>query len=231
MGLRQVCAHIDALPTTVAPHSRLRIFRGAPVKPLRISAMTAGLTATATVGAADDLIMTRSLHSAEDTINKLKRIVAERDLAVVARIGHAGGTEKIGKTLRPRSRHCRQPARRYPLAGACKTRSRARSQFKCAIGSTAPAIAATGLGTVRVSTRVPRKLRGRARRRRLCRAFTIVARGATSPLRRGTVPRRRRGAQAALPRASPAFAATGDGRPAAVQRCTRAAAGVAMKPR
>src|SRR5690606_40679750 len=59
--------------------------------------MTAGLTATATVGAADDLIMTRSLRGAEDMINKIKRIVAERDLAVFARIGHAGAPRRSAR--------------------------------------------------------------------------------------------------------------------------------------
>ena len=51
--------------------------------------------------AADGLIAVKSPHSAKDTMDKLEGIVKQRGLNVFARIDHAGGAIKIGKTLRP----------------------------------------------------------------------------------------------------------------------------------
>ena len=53
------------------------------------------------VFAADGLIAVKSPHSAKDTMDKLEGIVKQRGLNVFARIDHAGGAIKIGKTLRP----------------------------------------------------------------------------------------------------------------------------------
>lgn len=51
--------------------------------------------------AADGLIAVKSPHSAKDTMNRFEEIVKQRGLNVFARIDHAGGAAKIGKTLRP----------------------------------------------------------------------------------------------------------------------------------
>ena len=51
--------------------------------------------------AADGLIAVKSPYSAKDTMDKLEGIVKQRGLNVFARIDHAGGAIKIGKTLRP----------------------------------------------------------------------------------------------------------------------------------
>ena len=51
--------------------------------------------------AADGLIAVKSPHSAQVTMNRLEAIVKERGLTVFARIDHAGGAAKVGKTLRP----------------------------------------------------------------------------------------------------------------------------------
>ncbi len=50
---------------------------------------------------ADGLVSVTSPHTASVTMGKLEGIVKERGLAVFARIDHAAGAAKIGKTLRP----------------------------------------------------------------------------------------------------------------------------------
>jgi len=52
-------------------------------------------------GAADGLLAVRSPHSAKETMNRLEAIVKQRGLNVFARIDHAAGASKVGKTLRP----------------------------------------------------------------------------------------------------------------------------------
>lgn len=51
--------------------------------------------------AADGLVTVKSPHSAKDTMNRLEEIVKQRGITVFARIDHAAGAAKIGKTLRP----------------------------------------------------------------------------------------------------------------------------------
>jgi uncharacterized protein (DUF302 family) len=53
------------------------------------------------VQAADGLVAVKSPHSAQDTMNRLEATVKERGLNVFARIDHAAGAMKVGKTLRP----------------------------------------------------------------------------------------------------------------------------------
>ena len=51
--------------------------------------------------AADGLIALKSPHSAAATMNRLEDTVKQRGLTVFARIDHAAGAAKVGKTLRP----------------------------------------------------------------------------------------------------------------------------------
>ena len=51
--------------------------------------------------AADGLIDLKSPHNAKATMDRLEAVVKERGLNVFARIDHAAGASKIGKTLRP----------------------------------------------------------------------------------------------------------------------------------
>lgn len=51
--------------------------------------------------AADGLVALKSPHSAADTMNRLETAVKQRGLTVFARIDHAAGAAKVGKTLRP----------------------------------------------------------------------------------------------------------------------------------
>jgi uncharacterized protein (DUF302 family) len=68
---------------------------------MRLAAVLA-LLGQALVGhAADGLLALKSPHSATDTMNRLEATVKERGLTVFARIDHAAGAAKVGKTLRP----------------------------------------------------------------------------------------------------------------------------------
>ena len=51
--------------------------------------------------AADGLITFKSPYSAAETMNRFENLAKERGLSVFARIDHAAGAAKIGKTLRP----------------------------------------------------------------------------------------------------------------------------------
>ena len=51
--------------------------------------------------AADGLIAVRSPHTSKDTMDRLESVVKQRGLLVFARIDHAAGAMKVGKTLRP----------------------------------------------------------------------------------------------------------------------------------
>ncbi len=51
--------------------------------------------------AVDGLIVLKSPHSAQETMNRLEATVKQRGLNVFARIDHAAGAAKVGKALRP----------------------------------------------------------------------------------------------------------------------------------
>ncbi len=68
----------------------------------RFGVLIAGLVMSAGVWAqADGLVSVASPHTAAVTMNKLEATVKERGLNVFARIDHAAGATKVGKTLRP----------------------------------------------------------------------------------------------------------------------------------
>lgn len=58
-------------------------------------------TAASWAWAADGLIDLKSPHNAKTTMDRLEAQVKERNLNVFARIDHAAGASKVGKTLRP----------------------------------------------------------------------------------------------------------------------------------
>ena len=49
----------------------------------------------------EGVIMKRSAHSVEQTLDRLESILEERDVTVFNRIDHAAGAESIGESLRP----------------------------------------------------------------------------------------------------------------------------------
>jgi uncharacterized protein (DUF302 family) len=51
--------------------------------------------------AADGLVSLKSPHSAKATMDKLEGLFKQRGLTVFARIDHAAGAAKVGKSLRP----------------------------------------------------------------------------------------------------------------------------------
>jgi uncharacterized protein (DUF302 family) len=68
---------------------------------LRIAVSTALICHALVAQAADGLVAVKSPHSAADTMNRLEATVKQRGLTVFARIDHAAGAAKVGKTLRP----------------------------------------------------------------------------------------------------------------------------------
>ena len=49
----------------------------------------------------DGLLVIKSPYSARATMDKLETIIKDKELIVFARIDHAAGAAKVGKTLRP----------------------------------------------------------------------------------------------------------------------------------
>lgn len=71
---------------------------------MKIMRILVALTLTvlvSAVSAADGLIAVKSPYSAKDTMNRLEELVKQRSLNVFARIDHAAGASKVGKSLRP----------------------------------------------------------------------------------------------------------------------------------
>lgn len=53
------------------------------------------------VSAAEGLVALKSPYSVKETMNRLEEVVKLRGLNVFARVDHAAGAAKVGKTLRP----------------------------------------------------------------------------------------------------------------------------------
>ena len=64
--------------------------------------LAAGLSAALSVAAAaEGLVAVKSPYAAKATMDRLEDVVKQRGLNVFARIDHAAGAAKVGKTLRP----------------------------------------------------------------------------------------------------------------------------------
>ena len=59
------------------------------------------LLAGSWAGAADGLIAVKSPYGAEQTMSRFEDIAKQRGLTIFARVDHAAGAAKVGKTLRP----------------------------------------------------------------------------------------------------------------------------------
>jgi uncharacterized protein (DUF302 family) len=59
------------------------------------------LALSSAVLGADDLVAVKSPLTAKETMNRFEEIAKQRGLNIFARIDHAAGAAKIGKTLRP----------------------------------------------------------------------------------------------------------------------------------
>ena len=62
---------------------------------------TATTAATTAAVAADGLVALKSSYPAKETMNRFEENAKQRGLTVFARIDHAAGAAKVGKTLRP----------------------------------------------------------------------------------------------------------------------------------
>jgi uncharacterized protein (DUF302 family) len=71
------------------------------MNPLKLAAVLALAGSAGLAQAADGLVALKSPHDAADTMNRLEAAVKQRGLNVFARIDHASGAAKVGKTLRP----------------------------------------------------------------------------------------------------------------------------------
>lgn len=68
---------------------------------LKLTAAIALLGHALLAHSADGLVSVKSPHSAQETMNRREATVKQRGLNVFARIDHAAGAMKVGKTLRP----------------------------------------------------------------------------------------------------------------------------------
>ncbi|RMJ02087.1 camphor resistance protein CrcB [Marinobacter litoralis] len=71
------------------------------MKTFRSLAAVAVMLVSPIAFAADGLIALKSPYSAEETMDRLEAEVKARSLNVFARIDHAAGAQKIGKSMRP----------------------------------------------------------------------------------------------------------------------------------
>jgi uncharacterized protein (DUF302 family) len=71
------------------------------MRKLTLSILLVTLSTTMWAQQADGLITVTSPHTAAQTMTRLEALVKERGLNVFARVDHAAGAAKVGKTLRP----------------------------------------------------------------------------------------------------------------------------------
>jgi uncharacterized protein (DUF302 family) len=84
---------------TLVAFNRLETYTMKPL--LRALLLCAAAMATGGAGAADGLIQVKSAHAPKLTLDRFEAAAKERGLMVFARIDHAAGAQKVGKTLRP----------------------------------------------------------------------------------------------------------------------------------
>jgi uncharacterized protein (DUF302 family) len=68
---------------------------------LRTALVVAGLSVATWVQAADGLIALKSPHAPGATLDRFEAAAKQRGLNIFARIDHAAGAARVGKTLRP----------------------------------------------------------------------------------------------------------------------------------
>src|SRR3970040_1713158 len=54
-----------------------------------------------TAWSADGLVAVKSHYAAKETIDRREKLVKEKGMTIFARVDHAAGASKVGKTLRP----------------------------------------------------------------------------------------------------------------------------------
>ena len=71
------------------------------MKALQLFMVLSFAVMVSTAGAVDGLIAVKSPYGAKETMDRFEAVVKERGLNVFARIDHAAGAAKVGKSLRP----------------------------------------------------------------------------------------------------------------------------------
>ena len=71
------------------------------MKPVRYSFAVLALLGASFAQAADGLVTVPSAHDVRTTMDRLEKVVKQKDMNVFARIDHAAGAAKVGKPLRP----------------------------------------------------------------------------------------------------------------------------------
>lgn len=71
------------------------------MRPLRVCLALAALCVAAAAGAAEGLTAVKSPLPVKATADKFEELAKQRGLTVFARIDHAAGATKVGKSLRP----------------------------------------------------------------------------------------------------------------------------------
>lgn len=71
------------------------------MKPAHLLFVSLLISLSSLAQSADGLITIKSPHDAKETMHRLEKLVTKKGLNVFARIDHAAGAAKIGKTLRP----------------------------------------------------------------------------------------------------------------------------------
>lgn len=66
-----------------------------------LAALIAGLTLISSPSDAAGLVLTRSNHSVDETLNRLEMILRNKGLTIFARIDHGAGAAGVGVDLRP----------------------------------------------------------------------------------------------------------------------------------
>lgn len=89
---------MDDIPGFRAHQTTMELF---PMKFAQTIAAVVLAAVTSIAGAADGLVTEKSPHGTKATMDRLEAQVKQRGLNVFARIDHAAGAAKIGKTLRP----------------------------------------------------------------------------------------------------------------------------------
>jgi len=59
------------------------------------------VTVSSWAWAGDGLVATQSPHKTRDTMDRLESVLKRKDMTIFARVDHAAGAAKIGKSLRP----------------------------------------------------------------------------------------------------------------------------------
>src|SRR5690606_22502676 len=81
--------------------TQLQSNRESPVTTVRLIVIAAVVLFSGLANAAEGMTTLKSPHSASETMDRLEAVIKERNLGVFARIDHAAGASKIGKSLRP----------------------------------------------------------------------------------------------------------------------------------